>query len=104
MTLYGVYGSHTVEACPLYNAENRKAVISIAPHFKDAVEAAGAKVIAQFHSGLEHTFLWVFDAPDAKVVEELMIQGGAAKFNACTIVPLTSFDQLVDKLKTIENS
>jgi len=99
MALYGVYGSHTVEACPLNNAENRKSIIDVAPHFKEATEAAGAKVIAQFHSGLEHTWLWVFEASDAQVVEELLIQGGAAKFNACTIVPLTSFDQLVEKLK-----
>ena len=30
MSLYGVYGSHTVEACPVNNLENAKALISFA--------------------------------------------------------------------------
>jgi hypothetical protein len=31
MGLYGIYGSHTQEACPLYNEESRKYLLKVAP-------------------------------------------------------------------------
>jgi hypothetical protein len=37
MGLYGIYGSHTQEACPLYNEESRKYLLRVAPTMaKDA--------------------------------------------------------------------
>ncbi len=102
MAMYGVYGSHTTESCPLNNRENRRAVIEGGPLFKQVAEAAGVKVIAQFHSGLEHTFLWVLDAKDAQTIETLMIQAGIAKFNAVKIVPVFTFENVIEKCKQME--
>jgi hypothetical protein len=104
MGLYGVYGSHTTESCPLNNQTNRKFVIEGGPHFKDVAENASVKVVGQFHSGLEHTFLWVLEAKDAHTIEKLMAQTGVHKFNALTIVPLTTFDAVIEKCKHIEGS
>ncbi len=100
--MYGVYGSHTTESCPLNHRENRLAVIEGGPLFKQTAEAANVKVVAQYHSGLEHTFLWVLDAKDAQTIETLMIQTGIAKFNAVRIVPLFTFDDVIEKCKKIE--
>ena len=102
MATYGVYGSHTTEACPLNNKENRMAVIEGGPLFKQVAESAGVKVLVQYHSGLEHTFLWVLDAKDAQTIETLMIQAGIAKFNALKIVPVFTFADVIDKCKKIE--
>jgi len=102
--LYGIYGSHTTESCPLNNQEIRRLVIEGGPHFKQLAENAGVKVIGQYHSGLEHTFLWIVDAKDAHTVEGLMVLAGAHKFNALTIVPLTTFDGVIEKCKKIEGS
>ena len=99
MALYGVYGSHTTEACPLNNQQTRQMVIDGGPQFKNAAEQAGMKVVGQFHSGLEHTFLWVLDAKDGQSVETLMIEAGIAKFNALKIVPLLTFDNVIEKCK-----
>jgi len=101
MALYGVYGSHTTEACPLNNQQTRQMVIEGGPMFKDVAEQAGVKVVSQYHSGLEHTFLWVLDAKDGKTVENLMIQTGIAKFNALKIVPLLTFDDVIEKCKKV---
>jgi len=103
MALYGVYGSHTTEACPLNNQQNRKSVIEDGPKFQQLAEAANVKVVAQYHSGLEHTFLWVLDAKDAQTIETLMVQAGASKFNSLTIVPLVTFDGVIERCKQIEN-
>ena len=45
MALYGVYGSHTTEACPLNNQQTRQMVIEGGPHFKGVAEQAGVKVV-----------------------------------------------------------
>lgn len=102
MATYGVYGSHTTESCPLNHRENRRAVIEGGPLFKQVAEAVGVKVIAQYHSGLEHTFLWVLDAKDAQTIETLIIQAGIAKFNAVKIVPVFTFENVIEKCKQIE--
>ena len=102
MSLYGVYGSHTIADCPINKKENREIVYKAQSSLKQAAEAIGAIVVAQYHSGLEHTWLWVFESPDARRLEELMIKTGAASFNACTIVPLLSFDQLAARLRELD--
>lgn len=104
MGLYGIYGSHTTESCPLNNKETRKMVIEGGPQIKQIAESANVKIIGQYHSGLEHTFLWVVEAADAHTVESLMFQAGVHKFNAVTIVPLNTFDGVIEKCKQIENS
>ena len=104
MALYGVYGSHTTESCPLNNKDTRKMVIEGGPNFKQLAESTNVKVVGQYHSGLEHTFLWVLDGKDAHSVEMLMIQAGVHKFNALTIVPLITFDGVIEKCKQIESS
>jgi len=104
MSLYGVYGEHTIADCPLNNKETRQIVYSTQANLHADAEAAGAKLIAQYHSGLEHTFLWVFESPDAKRLEELMIKTGPASFNACRIVPLLNFDQLAARLRELDKS
>lgn len=104
MGLYGIYGSHTTESCPLNNQTNRKMVIEGGPQFKKLAEANNIKVIGQYHSGLEHTFLWIVDAKDAHQVESLMVKAGIHSFNALTIVPLNTFDGVIEKCKQIENS
>ena len=46
-------------------------VIEGGPHFKQVAEGDNVKVIGQYHSGLEHTFLWIVDARDGKMVDEV---------------------------------
>lgn len=104
MSLYGIYGEHTIESCPLNNKETRQIVYSTQANLHADAEAVGAKLIAQYHSGLEHTFLWVFESPDATRLEELMIKTGPASFNACRIVPLLDFDQLASRLRELDNA
>ena len=59
MSMYGVYGSHTVESCPANHRDNAKKLISFAesdltPLLK---KYQIDKVLGQYHSAFEHTFL-----------------------------------------------
>jgi hypothetical protein len=70
MALYGIYGEHTQEACRLYNKENRQLVLS--QNIEKNAQKYGVKILHQFHSGLKHTFLWIVDADNAHLIQDLM--------------------------------
>jgi hypothetical protein len=71
--VYGIYGSHTTESCPLNNTQSRKIVLKMAAD-EDIDNIAiknKTKILEQYHSALEHTFLWTVDSENAHLVEEL---------------------------------
>ena len=103
MGLYGIYGRHEIAGCPLNNLETAKGIVkaasgnleSLLPKYKIN------KIVGQYHSGLEHTFLWVVEAEDPHLIEEFAIVGGMAKFNEVKIVPLMEFKDVVSKTKMV---
>jgi hypothetical protein len=102
METYGIYGSHTTEACPLFNEENRKLLLQVASTFEKDANAKGIKVISMYHSGLEHTFEWIVEAPGAHAIQDLMVQTKVAKFNATKIVPLKTTQDVVEYCQSLE--
>ncbi len=106
MALYGMYGRHEIKDCPLNNAESRKVIAeglkmdmsSVLPKFKIN------KIVGQYHSGLEHTFIWILDAEDPHLIEEFAIEGGLASFNEIKIVPLTTLADVASKLGKMDQS
>src|SRR5215831_20797832 len=101
MGLYGIYGEHTQEACPLYNEKSRKYLLRTVLNFEKEAQKSGVKMLNQYHSALEHTFLWVAEADNPHIIEELMIRG-AGRFNAVKIVPLATFQTIVERCKQVE--
>ena len=92
MALYGIYGSHTVEACPVNNLDMAKKLVALAasdpaPLLK---KYKINKVLGQYHSAFEHTFVWIFDAEDPHLIEQYALETGLTAFNKLTIVPLKS--------------
>jgi len=106
MPLYGVYGSHTTETCPLNNRKTAETIVS----FADSDIASIAQkykinqVLGQYHSALEHTFLWIVDAEDPHLIERFCIDTGIASFNYVKIVPLITFNEgVIPLVKKIQN-
>jgi hypothetical protein len=95
MALYGVYGSHTVEACPVNNLANAKKVIAfVESDLRPLLSKYRINnVLGQYHSAFEHTFLWIFDAEDPHLIEGLILEAGFASFNSLRIVPLRSLKE-----------
>jgi hypothetical protein len=102
METYGIYGTHTTEACPMNNKENRKLLLNVASTFEQDANAKGINVISMYHSGLEHTFEWIVEAPNAHSIQELMVETKVAKFNATKIVPIWTTQQAAEFLRTLE--
>lgn len=103
MALYGISGSHTTDSCPLNSNSSAKLVLQaenlnieeIAKNYKIQ------KIIGQYHSALEHTFLWIVDAEDPHLIQQFCIEGGIASFNAVKIIPLITFDQVIETVKKV---
>jgi len=101
MGLYGIYGSHSPESCPLNNVEIRRLIIKMAGQLDKVLTKNSVKMLQQYHSGLEHTFLWIVDAQDAHSVQNFMVESGWIKFNALKIVPLTSYQTVIEICQSI---
>jgi hypothetical protein len=104
MALYGVYGSHSVESCPLNNRPIAEKVAALA--MMDLAEVVGKyrinQMLGQYHSALEHTFIWVVDAEDPHLIEQFCIDTGVASFNTIKIVPLMTFSEgVMGRIKEI---
>ena len=101
MALYGIYGSHTPEVCPIYVPDNARVFVSIAEtRPAQLAEVYGIRRIeARYHSALEHTFLWIVEAEDPYRIEAFSIDTGLASFNTVKIVPLHSFEETVQRLR-----
>ena len=103
MALFGIYGRHEIADCPWNNEQNGKRVIEIAgtdlsgmlPKYKIH------KIVGQYHSGLEHTFLWILEAEDAHLIQQWAVDTGTASFNEVKIVPLETFGGVVEGAKRI---
>jgi len=103
MALYGIYGKHTVADCPLNNKEHAQKILDV----KKATNKLGKykinNVIGKYHSGLEHTFLWILDAEDPHLLQKFALDTGVANFNKIKIVPLTEFNQVLESAKNTHN-
>lgn len=103
MALYGIYGRHEIETCPWNHKDNAKRVIDIAS--SDLSEMLPKykinNIIGQYHSGLEHTFLWVLDAEDPHLLQQWAVDVGTASFNEVKIVPLVTFQGVAEGAKKI---
>lgn len=104
MALYGIYGSHTTESCPLNNIESRKIVLNMVGDLDNIANKNSIKILEQYHSALEHTFLWTVDAENAHSVERFMIESGWAAFNAVKIVPLGRYQNVIEACKKLGTS
>jgi hypothetical protein len=101
MALFGIDGIHTTEACPLNNSNSAKVILK-AENFN--LEELGQKykinkILGQYHSALEHTFLWVLEAEDPHLIQQFCIESGLASFNAVKIIPLITTQQAIEAVK-----
>ena len=104
MALYGIYGHHTTEACPWNNIASAKILKELADGgANELAEQHGIrKIHGQYHSALEHTFLWVVDADDPHRVQDFCVASGVASINDLKIVPLITFEEgVIEGIGTI---
>ncbi len=106
MALYGIYGSHTVEACPVNSLESAKKLVAFAESDPTPLLSKHRinSVLGQYHSAFEHTFVWIVDADDPHSIEELALEAGLASFNELRIVPLKTLSEgVIPRVKKVHD-
>ncbi|MGA9842458.1 MAG: DUF3303 family protein [Nitrososphaeraceae archaeon] len=102
MNMYGIYGEHTQDACPLYNEQNRKWLLANISDVEKNAQKHRVRILQQYHSALEHTFLWAVEAENAQSIEKLMSKT-VGRFNTVRIVPLITFQEVIERCKKVED-
>jgi hypothetical protein len=101
MALFGIFGTHTVDLCPLNNNTSAMTMVEMSEKSADASSNRSKyginSIMGRYHSALEHTFIWIVDAESAHQLEKFLIDIGSAKFNSSKIVPLINFEDVVRK-------
>lgn len=94
-TLWGIYGVHDKHDCPVNNRETAKQVIALhAMDLRPLMEKYGVtEIVDQYHSGLEHTFLWAVKTTQPHQLEGFSVELGIARWNKLKIVPLGTFGE-----------
>ncbi len=95
MALYGIYGRHTTAACPWNNIDTARRLQALA---ESDLESTARQynihaIHGQYHSALEHTFLWVVEADDPHGIQDFCVTTGLASINELKIVPLMTFQE-----------
>ena len=94
-TLWGIYGTHDRHDCPVNNRNTAKEVITLSVmDLQPLMKKYGVTAIVdQYHSGLEHTFLWAVETKEPHKLEEFAIELGIARWNDLKFVPLRTFKE-----------
>ena len=102
-TLWGIYGAHNMHDCPVNNRETAKEVIAISlMDLGPLMEKYGVTAIVdQYHSGLEHTFLWVVETKEPHKLEEFSIELGVARWNNLKFVPERTFGDVIRDVRAL---
>ena len=104
-TLWGIYGAHSKHDCPVNNIDTAKEVITL--HGADItplMEKYGVTaVVDQYHSGLEHTFLWVVETKHPHMLEEFSIELGVARWNDLKFVPERTFEDVIRDVRALHS-
>ena len=95
MPLFGVYGEHAPDKCPLACPDAARALQRFAAEVRSrSYTAFGITDIrGQYHAALEHTFIWIIDADSAHGLKRFFIETGIVATNKIKIVPLITFDE-----------
>ena len=102
-TLWGIYGAHSKHDCPVNNRETAKEVIEISlTDLEPLLKKYGIISIEDmYHSGLEHTFLWVVKTTRPHDLEEFMIELGIARWNDLKFVPERTFADVITDVRAL---
>ena len=102
-TLWGIYGGHDKHDCPVNNRETAKEVIAISQMDLGPLMAKYGitAVVDQYHSGLEHTFVWVVETNEPHKLEEFSIELGVARWNDLKFVPERTFEDVVTDVRAL---
>jgi hypothetical protein len=98
--LFGIFATHSPESCPMNNQISKKIFMQIEDKIRSNYEKYSIKNIVGFYmSVLEHQWIIIISAENVHQIESMCIEAGISSYNTIKIVPLNSFDMVIEKMK-----
>ena len=101
MPTFSVNMRHTVESCPLFNAEVKKKFKEVVSKREEVAKKHGVKVLSAWTSVLEHLIFYMVEAPSQMAVEDYFKEIGFAFWNN---VEIRQVRPVEDVVRSIEKS
>lgn len=101
MPTFSVNMKHTVESCPMFNAEVMKKFKEVIGKRKEAAKKHGVKVLSAWTSILDHLIFYIVEAPSQPAVEDYFKEIGFAFWNN---VEIRQVKLVEDVLRSIEKA
>jgi|WetSurMetagenome_2_1015567.scaffolds.fasta_scaffold120257_2 hypothetical protein len=98
MPMYSVHMKHSVESCPMFNKENKIIIKELSSKKDDFARKEGIKVITGVFSPLEHTILYVVEAPSQDAVIRYFKEIGFAFYNKIEIKHVKSMEDALERM------
>jgi len=95
---FAVYMKHTVESCPLFNAEVKKRFKETLGKREEAWDRAkkhGVQVLSAWTSVLDHLVFYIVEAPSQEAVESYFEDIGFAFWNSIEIRQVKPADEII---------
>ena len=98
MSKYVVISNHPPESCPSANAKLRERGMKLGVEVPALLQKHGIKAEVIFHLDPGHKVLWVFDAPNAEAIRDMIYDGGLEQWNDFEFHMASSLDWITSQI------
>ena len=99
MPTFSVNMRHTVESCPLFNAEVKKKFKEVVSKREEVAKKHGVKVLSAWTSVLDHLIFYIVEAPSQMAVEDYFKEIGFAFWNNVEIRQVRPVEDVVRSIE-----
>jgi hypothetical protein len=99
--VFSVNMTHTVESCPMFNAEVRKKFKEVVGKREEALPKHGLKVLSAWTSTLDHLVFYVVEAPTQNAIEDYFKEIGFAFWNNVEIRQVKPVEDVVRSVERL---
>jgi hypothetical protein len=97
--LFGIFAIHSPESCPLNNTKSKEIFKEIYNKLESNSDKYGVQEINGFYmSVLEHEWIILVKANSPHDIEQLCIESGISSYNTVKIVPLTDYQDVLNRI------
>ncbi|HET6590243.1 MAG TPA: hypothetical protein VFG45_08775 [Candidatus Nitrosocosmicus sp.] len=99
--LFEIFAIHSPESCPLNNNKSKEIFKGIYNKLQSNSDKNGVQEINEFYmSVLEHKWIILVKANSAHDIEQLCIESGISSYNTIKIVPLTDYQDVLNRINS----
>ena len=96
--MFTVNMKHNVESCPMFNNENKMIIKELSSKRDEFAKKEGISIVTGVFSPLEHTILYVVEAPSQDAVRRYFKEIGFAFYNKIKIQEVKSMEDALERM------